>query len=94
MQAPWPIKLSFIASAFLLPVLLILMFVAPAWSLGLAVIHFFLVGSICLTGIQLLRQPDLVQYIPLFWFYFSLNNTTMLINHLLPTPTVWKGRNY
>jgi cellulose synthase/poly-beta-1,6-N-acetylglucosamine synthase-like glycosyltransferase len=94
MQAPWPIKLSFFASAFFLPVLLVLGFVAPTWSLGLAITHFILVGSICLAGIHLLRQPDLVQYIPLFWFYFSLNNITMLINYLLPTPTVWKGRNY
>lgn len=94
MQAPWPIKLSFIASAFLLPALLILGFVAPAWSLGLAVLHFLLVGTISLTGLGLLRQTDLIKFIPIFWFYFSINNTTMLINYLLPTPTVWKGRNY
>lgn len=94
MQAPLPIRLSFIASALLLPVLLILMFVAPAWCLGLAILHFLLVSAVSLTGLRVLQQPDLVKYIPIFWFYFSLNNTTMLINHLLPTPTVWKGRNY
>ncbi len=94
MKAPWPISLSFIASAFFLPVLLILLFAAPMLSLWLATLHFLMVGIISLTGIRLLRQPDLMKFIPIFWFYFLFNNTTMLINHLLPTPTVWKGRNY
>lgn len=94
MQAPLSIRLSFIASAFFLPVLLILAFIAPAWSLGLAALHFLLVSAISLMGLRLLRQPDLMKFIPIFWFYFSFNNTIMLINHLLPTPTVWKGRNY
>ena len=94
MQAPWPIKLSFIASAFFLPILLVLLWMAPAWCLGLAALHFLLVSAISMIGLRMLRQPDLIKYIPVFWFYFSLNNTTMLINYLLPTPTVWKGRNY
>jgi cellulose synthase/poly-beta-1,6-N-acetylglucosamine synthase-like glycosyltransferase len=94
MQAPWPIRLSFFASAFFMPALLILSFIAPVGSLSLATFHFLLVSSISLIGLRLLRQYDLLIYIPLFWFYFSINNTLMLINHLLPTPMVWKGRNY
>jgi len=94
MQAPWPIKLSFFASALFFPLLLILAFVAPIWALLLSALHFILVGTICLIGLRILRQADLIPHIPLFWFYFSLNNTTMLINYLLPTPTIWKGRNY
>ena len=94
MQAPWPIRLSFFASALFFPLLLILFFIAPFWATLWSAIHFVLVGTICLIGLRILRQPDLIPYLPLFWVYFSLNNTTMLINYLLPTPTVWKGRNY
>ncbi|MPR36677.1 glycosyltransferase [Salmonirosea aquatica] len=94
MQAPWPIKLSFFASAFFLPILLVLGLLAPGWCIGLAALHFLLVGAVCLAGLRILKQSDLIRYVPLFWLYFSLNNTVMLINYLLPTPTVWKGRNY
>lgn len=94
MQAPLPIRLSFIASAFFLPILLLLLFIAPAWSIGLAGVHFSLIGSISFIGLRMLKQPDLLRFVPLFWLYFSLNNTLMLINYLLPTPTIWKGRNY
>ena len=94
MQAPWPIRLSFYASAVLLPALLLLSFIFPFWSLLIASLHFVLVCTICMISLRILRQPDLLRHIPLFWLYFSLNNTTMLINHLLPTPTIWKGRKY
>ncbi len=94
MQAPWPIKLSFFASALFFPFLLILLFVAPLWSVGLAVLHYALVSAIALTGLIILKQKDLIKYTPLFWLYFNFNNTLMLINYLRPTSTVWKGRVY
>ncbi len=94
MQAPWQIKLSFFASALFFPVLLILLFIAPLWSVGLALLHYLLVTMIGLTGLIILQQKDLIKNLPLFWFYFNLNNSTMLINYLRPTTTVWKGRIY
>lgn len=94
MQAPWPIKLSFFASALFFPAIIVLLFIAPLWSLGLALAHYLLVTTLGLTGLLILKQKDLIQYLPLFWFYFNLNNTLMLINYLRPTTTVWKGRTY
>lgn len=94
MQAPWQIKLSFFASALSFPALFLLLFIAPLWTVGLALLHFLLVTAISLTGIIILKQIDLIKYLPLFWFYFILNNTLMLINYLRPTATVWKGRTY
>lgn len=94
MQAPWPIKLSFFASAFLLPILFILLFTSPALALGLAALHYMLVTTIAICSITILGQTDLYRYVLLFWFYFNLNNTLMLINYLRPTETIWKGRAY
>ncbi|WP_373513560.1 glycosyltransferase [Persicitalea sp.] len=94
MQAPWQIKLSFFASAVFIPSLLILLFFAPLWSLCLALLHYFLVLLVGFIGLIILKQKDLLKYLPLFWFYFNLNNTLMLINYLRPTSTTWKGRVY
>lgn len=94
MQAPWQIKLSFFASALFFPALVVLLFIAPLWSVGLALIHYLLVTVLGLIGLIILKQKDLIKYLPSFWFYFNLNNTLMLINHLRPTTTVWKGRIY
>ena len=94
MRAPWQIKLSFFASALFFPALFILIFVAPLWTVGLALLHFTLVTAIGLTGLIILKQKDLIKNLPLFWLYFNLNNTLMLINYLRPTTTVWKGRVY
>ncbi len=94
MQAPWPIKLSFFASALLLPILLILLFVSPGIAIGLAALHYALVTTIAVCSITILGQTDLYRYVLLFWFYFNLNNTLMLINYLRPTETIWKGRAY
>ncbi|GHB81290.1 hypothetical protein GCM10007390_40090 [Persicitalea jodogahamensis] len=94
MQAPWQIKSGFFASALFLPMVISLIFIAPSWSIGLALAHFLLVTVVGLTGLTILKQRDLFKYLPLFWFYFNLNNTLMLINYLRPSSTVWKGRSY
>lgn len=94
LQAPWPIKLSFFASALLFPILLILLFISPGIALGLAALHYVLITTIALTSITILRQTDLYRFVLLFWLYFNLNNTLMLINYLRPTKTIWKGRAY
>ncbi len=94
MQAPWPIKLSFFFSALLVPVLVIVLFFSPVLAGVLALAHYILVTTIALSAIFILGQIDLLRYVPLFWFYFNLNNTLMLINYLRPTQTIWKGRAY
>lgn len=94
MQAPWPIKLSFFTSALFLPILVIVLLVAPLWSFCLALMHYIMVTLLGLVGLIILNQKDLLRYLPMFWFYFNLNNTLMLINYLRPTTTVWKGRIY
>ncbi len=94
MQAPWLIKLSFFVSALFFPLLVGLLFFAPLWSLGFALAHFVLVTVIGLAGLIILKQRDLIIHLPLFWFYFNLNNTLMLFNYLRPSSTVWKGRIY
>ncbi len=94
MNAPWLIRLSFYASAVFLPLLIVLGLLAPVWAMFLAITHFLLVVGICWTSVSILRQGYLLKYIPLFWVYFNINNTLMLINYLLPTPTIWKGRRY
>ncbi|WP_165933465.1 glycosyltransferase [Arundinibacter roseus] len=94
MSAVWPIKLSFFVSALWLPLLVIGLILWPAVFLALGVIHYLLVTISCFIAVRLLKQHDLLATIPLFWVYFNLNNTCMLINYLWPSPTVWKGRTY
>jgi cellulose synthase/poly-beta-1,6-N-acetylglucosamine synthase-like glycosyltransferase len=94
MSAPLPIKLSFFISALFLPLLFILYQWNPTAAGYVALMHYVLVTGISFTGARILRQTDLVKYLPFFWFYFNFNNTVMLINYLLPTPTIWKGRTY
>jgi cellulose synthase/poly-beta-1,6-N-acetylglucosamine synthase-like glycosyltransferase len=94
MAAPWLIRLSFYGSALMLPLILLVMFVAPGWALALTGVHYGVVTLIGYISIRILKQQDLLKYLPLFWFYFNINNLVMLVNYLLPTPTIWKGRHY
>ena len=94
MQAPWQIKLSFFASALFFPILLIAVFILPLPTLIVAVVHYLLITSVGLIGLLILKQRNLLKYLPFFWFYFNVNNTLMLLNYLRPTKTIWKGRVY
>lgn len=94
MAAPWGIRLSFYISALLLPFLLLVAFWTPGPALVVALAHYLIITFSCGIGIFILSQNDLYRYLPLLWFYFVIINTMMLINFLLPTPTVWKGRQY
>lgn len=94
MSSPLPIRLSFFVSALFIPLLFVLTQWYPQAAGLITLIHFALVTGISFVGARLLKQYDLYPYLPLFWLYFNLNNTLMLINYLLPTPTTWKGRTY
>lgn len=94
MKSPLPIRLSFFISALLIPLLFVLFQWNPQAAGLVTLIHFLLVSGVAFLGARILKQNDLYRYLPLFWLYFNLNNTTMLINYLIPTPTTWKGRTY
>lgn len=94
MNAPFLIRFSFYISALLLPLLLLFACFVPKLVISLTAIHLLCVISISWASLFILNQKDLFIYLPLFWLYFNVNNTLMLINFLLPSPTIWKGRRY
>lgn len=94
MQSPWVIRLALVLSATHVPLLLLLGCWMPMLSLWLALSSYVLISAGAFAAIKTLKIQGLYQTLPLFWFYFNINNLVMLVNYILPTPTVWKGRHY
>jgi len=94
MQSFWATRLTVVASAFMVPAFLILMFWQPALSQKLLLIHYLLITGASLATLFILKQKDLIVIAILFWFYMVSISLLMLAIYILPGKTVWKGREY
>ncbi|WP_207508932.1 glycosyltransferase [Telluribacter humicola] len=94
MKLPWPLRLFSFITALLLPALVVMAFWIPEQSLSIAVYHYFHLTFAAGLTVVMLRQWDLLKVVPLFWFYIMGNFTSMLINYYLPSPMVWKDRQF
>jgi cellulose synthase/poly-beta-1,6-N-acetylglucosamine synthase-like glycosyltransferase len=94
MQSRWLLRLIFLGTAILVPLLLLLALFCPQLALILGIGHYLFVTIGAAQALVKLKQTNLWLALPLFWFYFTTNTTLMLIIHYLPYKTVWKGRIY
>ncbi|WP_247235031.1 glycosyltransferase [Telluribacter sp. SYSU D00476] len=94
MKLAWPLRLFSFITALLLPALVVMAFWYPEESLRIAINHYLHLTFAAGVIVVALRQWDLLKVVPVFWFYTMGNFTCMLVNYYLPSPTVWKGRQF
>ena len=94
MQSALFLRIQFILTALLLPFLLFLGIVNTPLAATIGGFHYTLLTLCASVPLIRLRQNNLWKALPLFWFYFTINTTLMLVNHFLPYRTIWKGRVY